>query len=59
LKTGTRHDFEVLRNKTGELKSEQERLVRQFLRGDVEGPITERQLASDYEEDLLMARKNY
>ena len=59
LKMGTRHDFEVLRDRTGELKSEQERLVRQFLRGDVEGPITERQLASDYEEDLLMARKSY
>ena len=59
LKMGTKHDFEVLRDTTGELKSEQERLVRQFLRGDVEGPITERQLASDYEEDLLVARKNY
>lgn len=59
LKMGTRHDFEVLRDRTGELKSEQERLVRQFLRGDVEGPITERQLSSDYEEDLLMARKSY
>jgi len=59
LKMGTRHDFEVLRDRTGELKSEQERLVRQFLRGDAEGPITERQLASDYEEDLFMARKSY
>jgi len=59
LKMGTRHDFEVLRDRTGELKSEQERLVRQFLRGDAEGPITERKLASDYEEDLLMARKSY
>jgi len=59
LKMGTKHDFEVLRDRTGELKSEQERLVRQFLRGDVEGPITERQLASDYEEDLLMARRSY
>ena len=59
LKMGTKHDFEVLRDGTGELKSEQERLVRQFLRGDAEGPITERQLASDYEEDLLMAHKSY
>jgi phospholipid/cholesterol/gamma-HCH transport system ATP-binding protein len=59
LKMGTKHDFELLRDGTGELKSEQERLVRQFLRGDAEGPITERQLASDYEEDLFMARKSY
>jgi phospholipid/cholesterol/gamma-HCH transport system ATP-binding protein len=32
-----------------------ERLIRQFLRGDAEGPITERRIASDYEEDLIGA----
>lgn len=30
-----------------------ERLIRQFLRGDAEGPITERKAASNYAEDLL------
>jgi phospholipid/cholesterol/gamma-HCH transport system ATP-binding protein len=33
--------------------SEDERLIRQFLRGDAEGPITERKAASNYAEDLL------
>lgn len=30
-----------------------ERLIRQFLRGDAEGPITERRAATNYAEDLL------
>ncbi len=29
------------------------RLIRQFLRGDAKGPLTERKAASNYEEDLL------
>lgn len=36
---------------------ETERVIRQFLRGDAEGPITERRSASNYAEDLLGAAK--
>ena len=36
-----------------QLQSEQDKLVRQFLRGDAYGPITDRKVASDYEDDLL------
>lgn len=32
---------------------ERDRLIRQFLRGDAEGPITERRAATNYAEDLL------
>ncbi|MCF7957933.1 MAG: ABC transporter ATP-binding protein [Phycisphaerae bacterium] len=56
LKVGTRQEFEWLRDSDpADCPSEQDRLIRQFLRGDAEGPITERKLTSDYEEDLLMA----
>lgn len=56
LKVGTRQEFESLRDSdSADCPSEQDRLIRQFLRGDAEGPITERKLTSDYEEDLLMA----
>ena len=34
-------------------RSEKERLIRQFLRGDPEGPITARKESTNYEEDLL------
>ncbi len=55
LKTGTRSEFETLRDSWPEdLQSEQDRLIRQFLRGDADGPITERAITSDYEDDLLM-----
>ncbi|MFO0376328.1 MAG: ABC transporter ATP-binding protein [bacterium] len=37
--------------------SETERVIRQFLRGDAEGPITERRSASNYAEDLLGGAK--
>jgi hypothetical protein len=57
LKTGTREDFEALRDSDpDELGNEQDRLVRQFLRGDAVGPITDRNISSDYEDDLLMVR---
>ena len=57
LKTGTREDFEALRDSDpDELDNEQDRLVRQFLRGDAVGPITDRNISSDYEDDLLMVR---
>ncbi len=54
LKMGTRREFEELRDAPeGKFVEEKERLIRQFLRGDPEGPITERKIGSDYEEDLL------
>ncbi|MHC4489190.1 MAG: ABC transporter ATP-binding protein [Planctomycetota bacterium] len=55
LKTGSRQEFEALRNSWPEqLQSEQDKLIRQFLCGDAKGPITNRKMTSDYEEDLLM-----
>jgi len=55
LKMGTRREFEALRDTPPEqLAEEQDRLIRQFLRGDAEGPITQRKENSDYEEDILM-----
>lgn len=56
LKMGPRAEFEALRDsEPDKLPTEQERLIRQFLRGDAEGPITQRKENSDYEEDILMA----
>jgi len=55
LKLGTRQEFELLRNsKVEDMASEQDRLIRQFLRGEAFGPITDRKMNSDYEEDILM-----
>ncbi|MBN1846934.1 MAG: ABC transporter ATP-binding protein [Sedimentisphaerales bacterium] len=55
LKEGPRAEFEALRDSAEEsLANDTERLIRQFLRGDPEGPITQRKVQSDYEEDLLM-----
>lgn len=54
LKVGPRSEFELLRDSSdAELSSEQDKLIRQFLRGDAQGPITQRLENSDYEEDLL------
>jgi len=52
LKVGPRSDFEALRDggATGEETSD---LIRQFLRGDSEGPITQRRRETGYEEDIL------
>lgn len=44
--------FENLRDTQGELP-EDKALIRQFLRGDAHGPITERKQSSNYEDDLL------
>lgn len=56
LKKGSRRDFEILRDSSPErLPTEQDQLMRQFLRGDADGPITDRKRTSNYEEDLLMA----
>jgi phospholipid/cholesterol/gamma-HCH transport system ATP-binding protein len=55
LKIGSRQEFEALRDFWPEqLKSEKDKLIRQFIRGDATGPITDRKMTSDYEEDLLM-----
>ncbi len=55
LKVGPRREFESLRDASVEsLKSERELLIRQFLRGASEGPITDRQQSSGYAEDLLL-----
>jgi phospholipid/cholesterol/gamma-HCH transport system ATP-binding protein len=55
LKVGSRQMFESLRDASADqLENEQDRLIRQFLRGDAEGPITKRKENSDYEEDILM-----
>jgi phospholipid/cholesterol/gamma-HCH transport system ATP-binding protein len=59
LMVDTRQAFEQLRGhpaaRLGEL-DERQRLIRQFLRGDAEGPITERKAATNYAEDLLGER---
>jgi len=54
LKIGLRAEFEALRDgpATGEETAD---VIRQFLRGDSEGPITDRRLSSGYEEDILAA----
>jgi phospholipid/cholesterol/gamma-HCH transport system ATP-binding protein len=56
LMQGPREVFDALRRIPTDAAadlSEQQRLVRQFLRGDAEGPITERKAATSYAEDLL------
>lgn len=56
LKVESRAWFERLRQMTdlaGAGMPVEERLIRQFLRGDAEGPITERRAATNYADDLL------
>ena len=56
LMVGTRDEFDALRRRDEDAAaglSEQERIVRQFLRGDASGPITERRTRDNYAEDLL------
>ena len=52
LMVGTRRQFEQIRDAepTGDEKPD---LIRQFLRGDSEGPITRRRMETGYEEDIL------
>jgi len=58
LMVDSREAFEALRDhaveKVDEL-TEPQQLIRQFLRGDAVGPITERKAATNYAEDLLGA----
>jgi phospholipid/cholesterol/gamma-HCH transport system ATP-binding protein len=56
LRVDTREAFDALRKLPEAAAaglSETERLIRQFLRGDAQGPITERKAATNYAEDLL------
>ncbi|MCK4627589.1 MAG: ABC transporter ATP-binding protein [Sedimentisphaerales bacterium] len=54
LKVDTRREFELLRESSVEkLSNQRDQLIRQFLRGDAEGPLTRCKEKSNYEEDLL------
>ncbi len=56
LRVGTREEFDQLRQKSDDEAaslSEDDRLIRQFLRGDANGPLTQRKIETSYEEDLL------
>lgn len=55
LKVDTRDWFDALRKRPPEDVSllPEDMLIRQFLRGDAEGPITERRVAGSYADDLL------
>ena len=52
LKVGSKQEFIELRDHW-DGKSETDELIRQFLRGDSEGPITRRRKKDGYEEDIL------
>ncbi len=54
IKIAPRSEFEAIRDgqATGDEGTD---LIRQFLRGDSEGPITARRLSTGYEEDILEA----
>jgi len=54
LKTGTRAEFEAIRDSAAS-GDETTDLIRQFLRGDAGGPITRRQVGTEFEEDILQA----
>ena len=57
LKIGPREQFEALRDgDPSDLESEEDRLISQFLRGDPVGPLTDRNVSSDYEDDLLQVK---
>ena len=58
LKEGPRSDFEVIRQMDEPSGDETTDLIRQFLRGDSEGPLTKRRQEGGYEEDLLLAAGN-
>ena len=54
LKIGSRQEFAEIRD-GGTVGDETTDLIRQFLRGDSEGPITHRRMSSGYEQDILKA----
>ena len=56
LMIDTRQAFDTLRKATDDTAKqmpEKDRLIRQFLRGDAQGPLTERKAATNYAEELL------
>jgi phospholipid/cholesterol/gamma-HCH transport system ATP-binding protein len=54
VKVESRQWYDDLRSlETSQGLSETEAMIRQFLRGDAEGPITERRAATQYADDLL------
>jgi phospholipid/cholesterol/gamma-HCH transport system ATP-binding protein len=53
LMVGARDEFDALRKLPQQPDDTTQALIRQFLRGDAEGPITQRKLTSNYTEDLL------
>ncbi len=56
LMVGPRSDFEKLRDsEPDELAGEDELLMRQFLRGEAEGPLTSKANSASYQDDLLGA----
>ncbi len=54
LKVGARAEFEALRDGPPTGREDLD-LIRQFLRGDSDGPLTARRLSTGYEEDILEA----
>jgi phospholipid/cholesterol/gamma-HCH transport system ATP-binding protein len=48
-----RDRFDELRKAMGDDLTADQQLIRQFLRGDAEGPITQRKQSTNYEEDLF------
>jgi len=54
LKVARREQFEIIRD-APPAGNEATDLIRQFLRGDSDGPITQRRLSTGYEEDILEA----
>ncbi|MFM8733557.1 MAG: ABC transporter ATP-binding protein, partial [Phycisphaerales bacterium] len=56
LKIAPRQDYERIRTATREeaaMMSEDDRIVRQFIRGDASGPITDRRTLTSYADDLM------
>lgn len=56
LKIAPRQDYERIRTATREeaaMMSEDDRIVRQFIRGDAYGPITDRRTLTSYADDLM------
>ena len=57
LKVGPRHEFEALRDSpTDQLSTQRDRLIQQFLCGNAQGPITERQESGGYAQDILTTK---
>ncbi|MCK6482569.1 MAG: ATP-binding cassette domain-containing protein [Phycisphaerae bacterium] len=58
LRIGTRAEFDALRRaEPAGLKSDEERLIHQFLNGDTQGPLTDAQGLSEFERLLVSSRE--